>query len=239
MQTGKVKGGKKVYGATVGILMLESQFPRIHGDVGNAATWPFPVLYKVIADANPDRVVRQNAEGLLEPFLDAAHDLVKIGVDGITTTCGFLTLFQAELSAAVGIPVASSSLMQVPWTQAILPPDKRVGIVTISGTTLTPDHLKSAGVPLDTPIIGTETGQEFTRVILGDEMALDIDQSRADIIAAGRALCTQHPNIGALVLECTNMVPYASDVSDALGMPVFDFYSFMIWFQAGLSPRRF
>ena len=131
MQTGKVKGGKNVYGATVGILMLESQFPRIHGDVGNAATWPFPVLYKVVADANPDRVVRQNAEGLLEPFLDAARDLVKIGVDGITTNCGFLTLFQAELSAAAGIPVASSSLMQVPWTQAILPPDKRVGIVTI------------------------------------------------------------------------------------------------------------
>ena len=239
MQTGKVKGGKNVYGAAVGILMLESQFPRIHGDAGNAATWPFPVLYKVIADANPDRVVRQNAESLLEPFLDAARDLVKIGVDGITTTCGFLTLFQAELSAAAGIPVASSSLMQVPWAQAILPPGKRAGIVAISGTTLTPDHLKSAGVPLDTPIIGTEAGQEFSRAILGNEMVLDIDRSRADIITAGRTLCAQHPDIGALVLECTNMAPFASDVSDALGMPVFDFYSLVTWFQAGLSPRRF
>ena len=92
---------------------------------------------------------------------------------------------------------------------------------------------------LDTPIIGTETGQEFSRAILGNEIALDIDQSRADIITVGRKLCTQDPDIGALVLECTNMVPYASDVSDALGIPVFDFYSFITWFQAGLRPRRF
>ena len=181
--------------------------------------------------------MRQRAECLLEPFLDAARDLVKSGVDGITTNCGFLTLFQAELSAAA--PVASSSLMKVLWVQAILPPGKRAGIVTISGTTLTTDHLKCAGVSLDTPIIGTEAGQEFSRAILGNEIGLDIDQSRIDIITAGRTLCAQHPDIGALVLECTNMVPYASDVSDALGMPVFDFYSFMSWFQAGLSPRRF
>ena len=239
MQTGKAQGGKNVYGAVIGIIMLETQFPRIHGDVGNAATWPFPVLYKVVTDASPDRVVRQNAEGLLEALIDAARDLVNSGVDGITTNCGFLTLFQAELSAAAGVPVAASSLMQVPWVQAILPPGKRVGIVTISSTTLKSDHLKCAGVSLETPIIGTEAGQEFSRAILGNEMVLDIDRSRADVITAGRTLCSQHPDIGALVLECTNMVPYASDVSDALGLPVFDFYSFMTWFQAGLSPRRF
>ena len=89
MQTGNAQGGKKVYGAAIGIIMLESQFPRIHGDAGHAATWPFPVLYKVVTDASPDRVVRQRAECLLEPFLDAARDLVKSGVDGITTNCGF------------------------------------------------------------------------------------------------------------------------------------------------------
>ena len=239
MQTGKAQGGKNVCGAAIGIIMLESQFPRILGDAGNAATWPFPVLYRIVTDASPDRVVRQNAEGLLEPFLGAARDLVNSGVDGITANCGFLSLFQAELSAAAGIPVASSSLMQVPWVQAILPPGKRAGIVTISSTALKSDHLKCAGVSLDTPIIGTEAGQEFSRAILGNEMVLDIDRSRADIITAGRTLCAQHPDIGALVLECTNMAPFASDVSNALGMPVFDFYSLVTWFQAGLSPRRF
>jgi len=236
---GKAKGGKNVYGAAVGILMLQSQFPRIPGDVGNAVTWPFPVLYKVVDGASPDRVVRQNAEGLLEPFLEAARELVKTGVDGITTNCGFLSLFQAELAAAAGVPVAASGLMQVPWVQALLAPDKRVGVITVSSGSLTGDHLRCAGVPDGTPVVGTDGGKEFSRAILGNELELDVDLARRDIIDAGRALCADHPDIGAIVLECTNMVPYAADLADDLGMPVYDFYSFVTWFQAGLSPRRF
>ena len=105
----KVTGGKAVYGASVGILMLEARFPRIPGDMGNALTWPFPVMYKAVRDASPDRVVRRGAEGLLGAFVDAARELVADGVDGITTNCGFLSLFQAELADAVGVPVAASA----------------------------------------------------------------------------------------------------------------------------------
>ena len=60
-----VAGGKAVYGASVGMLMLETRFPRIPGDIGNAGTWPFPVLYKVVRGASPDHVVRRGAEGFL------------------------------------------------------------------------------------------------------------------------------------------------------------------------------
>ena len=65
VQQVKVTGGKAIYGASVGILMLEARFPRIPGDMGHAITWDFPVLYRVVRDASPDRVVRRNAEGLL------------------------------------------------------------------------------------------------------------------------------------------------------------------------------
>src|ERR1043165_1563272 len=92
-------GGKAIYGAALGILMLEARFPRIPGDMGNAGTWPFPVLYRVVRGASPELVVRRRAEGLLERFLDAAQELVALGADGITTNCGFLSLFQAELAA--------------------------------------------------------------------------------------------------------------------------------------------
>ena len=165
----KVVGGKAVYGASVGILMLEARFPRIPGDMGNALTWPFPVMYKVVRDASPDRVVRGGAAGMLPAFIDAALELVADGVDGITTNCGFLSLFQAELAAAVGVPVAASSLMQVAQVNAILPPGKVAGILTISASSLTDAHLTAAGVPLTTPIGTTEGGQEFTRAILDNE----------------------------------------------------------------------
>ena len=233
------QGGKALYGASVGILMLEARFPRIPGDMGNAATWPFPVLYRVVRDASPDRVVRRGAEGLLPAFIDAARDLVADGADGITTNCGFLALFQRELAKAVPVPVLTSSLCQVALVDRMLPPGRRAGLITISGSTLTQAHLDSAGVPEGTPIGTTEGGREFTRAILGNEPALDVEAARADNVEAARALLARHPELGAFVLECTNMGPYAPDITAATGLPCFTMPGLVEWFQRGLVPRRY
>jgi Asp/Glu/hydantoin racemase len=235
----KVRGGKSVYGASVGILMLDARFPRIPGDMGNATTWPFPVLYRVVRHATPDLVVRNKAEGTLDAFIAAARDLVRDGVDGITTNCGFLALFQDELADAVGVPVATSSLMQVAMVNRLLPRGKRAGVLTISGSTLTAEHLSKAGVPDGTPLGTTEGGREFTRVILDNELELDIELARRDNVDAALAMCSAHPDLGAIVLECTNMTPYAADIAAATGLPVFTIESFITWFQSGLAPRRF
>ncbi len=236
----KAIGGKAVYGAPLGILMLQARFPRIPGDMGNAATWPFPVLYRVVAGASPERVVLRQAEGLLDAFLDAAAELVDQGAEAITTNCGFLAIFQRELAAHVRVPVATSALIQVPWVQALLPPGRRVGIITVSAGSLTPRHLQSAGVPADTPIVGTETGREFFRVLIRGELQdMDVTLAQADILDAGRRLVAADPSVGAVVLECTNMPPYAHALRDALGLPVFDIYSLITWFHAGLRPRDF
>ena len=233
----KVQGGKALYGASVGILMLEARFPRIPGDMGNAGTWNFPVHYRIVRNASPDRVVRQGAAGLLDDFIDAARELVADGVDGITTNCGFLSLFQDHLTEAVGVPVAASSLMQVPMVNATLPKDQRAGILTISGSTLTDAHLEAARVPLDTPIGTTEGGKEFTEAILGDALELDVALARDDNVAAAETLIRDHPEVGAIVLECTNMTPYAAEILAATGRPVYSMVSFVNWFQSGLAPR--
>ena len=232
-------GGKTVYGAAVGILMLETRFPRIPGDMGNALTWPFPVLYKVVRGATPDLVVRQRAEGLREVFIAAARELVATGADGITTNCGFLAIFQKDIAAAVGVPVATSSLMQVPMVEALLPPGKRAGILTVSAETLTPAHLDAAGVPAGTPIVGTDGGQEFTEVLIGNAWTLDVAKAETDVLDAGRELVATHANVGAIVLECTNMMPYAARLRAELGLPVFSIASMVCWFQAGLTPRNY
>ena len=233
------RGGKAVYGASVGILLLESRFPRIPGDGGNAGTWPFPELYRAIAGATPDKVVRCGAAGLVEDFAAAARELVALGADGVTTNCGFLVLHQDRLARACGVPVAASSLLQVPWVQALLPPGQRPGVLTVDAASLTPRHLECAGAPVDTPVEGTESGTEITRVLLGDESELDVERAREDVLAAARRLVERRRDVGAIVLECTNMPPYAADVSNETGLPVYDFYSFVCWFQAGLRPRAF
>ncbi len=101
------KGGKTIYGASLGILMLETQFPRIPGDIGNATTWPFPVQYRVVRSATPELVVRNDARQLVDKFIDAAQDLVASGCNGITTNCGFLSIVQESLAKAVSVPVAT------------------------------------------------------------------------------------------------------------------------------------
>jgi Asp/Glu/hydantoin racemase len=235
----KAQGGKPVYGASVGILVLEARFPRIPGDMGNAVTWPFPVQYRIVRDASPDLVVRRGAEGMLEAFIDAARDLERDGVDGITTNCGFLALFQDELAAAVSVPVVTSSLMQVEQVNRVLPKGKRAGVLTISGSTLTARHLEKARVPEGTPIGTTEGGAEFTRAILDNEMELDVALARQDNVEAARRLKADNPDLGAIVLECTNMTPYAADIRAATGLPVFSIVTLVTWFQGALVPRRY
>ena len=225
--------------ARLGILALETQFPRIPGDVGNMETWPFPVLYHVVTGASPRRVVTQNSEGLLDEFKQAAAGLIAQGADGIATTCGFLSLFQTDLANHVNAPVATSSLMQAPFVQNLLPARRRVGILTVNSKALTRAHLDAVGVDPETPIQGTEGGRELSRVLIGDEPTLDVDKARQDMLDAGDALLAAHENIGAIVLECTNMGPYAGVLAEHTGLPVFDVVSFLTWFHAGLAPRRF
>lgn len=234
-----IEGGINVYGAAVGVITLDTRLPRAHGDVANARTWPFPMLYRVARGASPHVVVHERGQGLNKILVDTAKELVASGARGITTTGGFLSLFQEELSQACGVPVASSSLMQVPLVQKLLPRGKRVGVVTVHGPRLGPDHLIAAGAPGDTPVEGTEEGEELTRVLLKGETRLDLEKAERDVVTAGQRLVQRHPDIGALVLECHNMAPYSAALAAAVRLPVYDLYSFIVWFQAGLSPRRF
>ncbi len=236
---GRVGGGKAVYGAPLGILMLEARFPRIPGDMGNATTWPFPVLYRVVRGASPDRVVRRRAEGLLPAFIEAGRELVAMGATGITTNCGFLCLFQRELAEALEVPVLTSSLVQFSLIESMLPPGKRAGILTVSAATLSAEHLAAAGVPADVPIEGTEGGREFSRVILEDLPEMDPAAAERDLLEAADRLARRHPEPGAILLECTNMCPFAAAIAARTGLPVFDMVTLVSWFQGALQPRRF
>src|SRR5271156_1276586 len=197
------RGGKTLYGASVGILMLETRFPRIPGDMGNAETWPFPVLYKVVPGASPRRVVCEKAEGLLDEFLAAADELVRLGADGVTTTCGFLSLYQREIAAHVGVPVATSSLMQIPFIERVLPPGKRVGVLTVSAANLTGEHLRTAGADPETPVGGTDGGSEFSRAMINAEERLQLAAAERDILATGDRLVASHDGIGGGALQRT------------------------------------
>jgi Asp/Glu/hydantoin racemase len=208
----------------LGVLMLKTGFPRPLGDVGNPATWPCATLYKVVEPASVAAVVTAGPlpDALVAAFIEAGQALVAAGATLITTSCGFLVAAQAALQAALPVPVVTSSLLQIPAVQESLPLGKRVGVLTFDARRLTAAHLAAAGAPADTPLAGLEEGGELHRVISRDLAVLDGKAARADALAAGRSLVAAHPEVGALVLECTNLPPYRAALAESLGLPVYD-----------------
>jgi hypothetical protein len=202
----------------LGILMLDTRFPRPVGDIGNPQTFArlgIPVRYVTVRGASPQRIVREGDPALLQPFIDAGLALVGAGASMISTSCGFLAMWQALLAGALPVPVITSSLLQCARL-------RRPGIVTIDAAALTPPVLAAAGVAAATPVQGVAPGCEFQRRILGNETQLDLAQAESDVVLAALGLVNEHPELTDIVLECTNMPPYRQAVVDATGRPVVD-----------------
>jgi hypothetical protein len=197
----------------LGVLMLQTQFPRPAGDVGHPASFRMPVRWQVVQGATPCRVVPQTDAALLRPFIDAAHELVSQGARALTTSCGFLVRFQRELQAALPVPVWTSSLLKLPEL-------RRPGVLTVDAASLGPTELACAGAAADTPVEGLAPGCSLQRTLLRDLPTLDALEDRRDVVQAALRLVQRHPGLDSIVLECTNMPPYADAVAQATGLPV-------------------
>ncbi len=218
----------------VGVLMLDTRFPRPPGDIGCPATFGragIPVRFHVVGDASVRRVVTEGDPALLASFIAAARRLEADGAALITTSCGFLARWQDALAGAVTVPVVSSSLLLCRELPA-------PGIVTFDAGALGPAVLRGAGVPDATPVEGLEPGGELHQVIARDHASLDPAAAERDVLAAARALVMRHPAVRHLVLECTNMPPYRRAVAEATGRPVHDIETLVLARWAALSRSR-
>ena len=236
----RIEGGRNIYGYDIGIIILDSTFPRIPGDVGNALTWDFPVLYRKVEGANPKKVVTELTAEDTAPFIEAAVSLEKEGVRAITTSCGFLSLFQKELSGAVGIPVLTSALLMVPLVHKILDPIKQVGILTAHSGALSRGHLEAAGMSgVPSVIKGLQDKAVFTNFTQQNWQSVDIDLCREELVDSALELINQNRDIGALVLECANMPPFTKDIQKAAGLPVFDIVALTNMVYRSFHPKSY
>jgi Asp/Glu/hydantoin racemase len=219
------RGGRAIYGEAVGIMVLNTTFPRVPGDIGNASTFDFPVRIRVVPGATVQRIVQENDAAILPEFIEAAKELEAAGVRAITTSCGFLISFQEALSEAVRVPVFTSSLLQVPMVSRMLPRGKKVGILAMDSRRLTKSHLRSAGITDERIVVlGAEEDPEFYRAYESPQGALEIDPEKLEkaVVAMVQQLVKKNPDVGALVCEGINFAPYAAGVQEATGLPWFD-----------------
>ncbi|MBW1699302.1 MAG: aspartate/glutamate racemase family protein [Deltaproteobacteria bacterium] len=238
-----VEGGRNTYGEIIGILMQERLFPRIPGDIGNASTFNFPVRMQMIrgVDISTRFKLFEGNESLIQPFIHGAKALEEAGVRAITSCCGFLILFQDIIAEAVNVPVFMSSLMLIPIVHRMLKKGQSIGVITSNATDkgLGKRHYQAAGagdIPIET--IGME-GSNAWETIAKDKTVLNPEQVKQDLIDRAQLLIEKNPTIGALVLECANMPPYAKAIQDRVNLPVFDIVTFINFVYSAVVQRKY
>lgn len=232
---------KMNHNPVIGILMLEHDLERPPGDPGNPATFSFPVIHKVVPGVTLERLLRKD-ETLLEPLTEAGRALVAQGAAAVTSGCGFFIYFQARVAGRLGVPVLLSSLLQIPLIQATLGPEQRIGVLTAHAGRLTRKHLLLAGMDPERPVkvAGLEGDPHFHRAVLMERGGLEFEKVQAEVVARARALAEGVDGpIGAILMECTNLPPFAAAVQRATGLPVYDVTTLIQHVHSALCRRPF
>jgi hypothetical protein len=211
---------------TLGVLSLDTAFPRILGDAGNPESYPFPTLVKVVEGADPTGVVRDGIpdKELTKKFVAAAQGLEAQGVRAIVSTCGFLITSQSHIAAEVKVPVMLSALSLLPSLDAVM--SAPIAVLTASQASLGSKALNAAGIdPSGVVIQGLDDAPVFTRTFLArrQDQPLEFDQREIEnaVVGTAVALLDRAPNVGAILLECGNLPPYAEAIKAATQRPVF------------------
>ncbi|WP_315135393.1 aspartate/glutamate racemase family protein [Achromobacter marplatensis] len=208
----------------LGVLMLDTRFPRPPGDVGNRETYSragIPVRFVTVQGASPRKIVQDADPSFLQPFVDAAVALAAQGARLISTSCGFLARYQTVLQAAVPVPVVTSSLLQCRGLD-------RVGIVTFDAQSLSRPLLDAVDVPADAVVEGIAPGCEMHARILANAPEMDLAEVERNVVDAARRLAARDSGLRNIVLECTNMPPYRDAVARATGLPVHDIETLLL-----------
>jgi Asp/Glu/hydantoin racemase len=231
--------GQDIAGHAIGIVHLEVWYPLLPGNVVNATTYNFPVRYKALRKATIPRILKADP-GLLDLIIEAGHEFEQEGVRAMVGACGYFANYQREVSAALEIPVFLSSLLQVPMIQRALKPEQRLGILFADASAVNRNMLEACGVTSDVPIayMGMEEQLEF-RSILDCTGAFDYDKLEQELVSRARQLVAEYPDVGAILLECSDMPPFAWAIQRAVGLPVFDFITMIRWIYYGIVQRPY
>jgi hypothetical protein len=215
----------------LGILLLDDVYPAFPGDVRNPSAYPFPIQYEIVEGVDIHRlVVEADKSPCLEPVLRAARKLEKLGCRAIAAECGYFAYFQREVAACASVPVFMSSLLQVPLAQQVIRPDQVVGLLMANAHYLSERHLVASGIrPGSNYVVGgamedrqcVEFDHLWTKELRTDPPAADYARAEGEFVRAAVRFFEKHPNMGAMVLECTGFPPFARALQRAIGIPLF------------------
>ncbi len=230
---------QSIAGHAIGIVVLETWYPLLPGNVANAITFDFPVRYKILREATVERIMRADPL-LLDMIIQAGHEFEQEGVRAMVGACGYFANYQREVAAALNIPVFLSSLLQAPMIYRSLKPEQLVGILFANAKAVNQTMLEACGITSDIPVayLGMEDQPEF-RNILEYGGQFHYDKFEAEVVSRARQLVAENPDVGAILLECSDLPPFARSVQEVVKLPVFDFISMINWIYHGVVQRSY
>lgn len=219
-------------GHSIGIIAVDLGYPKMPGNVANATTFDFPVLYKKVTFE-----IEQLFEGAAELediVVAAAKELEAEGVRAIVGACGYFAHFQEQVAAAVEVPVFLSSLCQLPIIKLGLKRDQKIAVFAASADNIDDGILNGVGADLADIIVQDVGSMESFAPIRWGRGGLDNGQLTTDLAELAKKLVAAHPEIGAILLECSDLPPYAYAIQCSTGLPVFDFITLINWVHSSV-----
>lgn len=224
-------------GRAIGIIAISLDYPKLPGNVVNATTFDFPVMYEEVT-FEIERLFAGDPT-LVEVVIAAARRLEAAGARAIVGACGFFAHFQDAVADAVDVPVFLSSLTQVPLIQLGLKRDQKILVFAADGPSVNAQMLAHVGATPERLIVQNVGDRPAFAPIRWGKTELDNGALIDDLVALAKAQQAEHPEIGAILLECSDLPPYAADIHDATGLPVFDFITLINWVHQAVVQKRY
>ncbi len=224
-------------GHAVGIIAIDLVYPKLPGNVVNATTFPFPVLYREVSF--DIELLFEGSPEIEDEIVAAARYLERQGVRAIIGACGYFAHFQEKVSAAVDVPVFLSSLCQLPLIKLGLPTDRKIAVFAASGDNLDSRILEQVGAHEDDLVVQDVGSLESFSSIRWGREELDNAALTRDLSALAADLVRDHPEVGAVLLECSDLPPYACEIQRACGLPVFDFITLIKWVHTAVVQQPY
>lgn len=224
-------------GLPVGIIAIRLDYPKIPGNVVNASTFDYPVLYEEVVFEIEQLFAGDPA--LENAVIAAAKTLEEQGARTIVGACGFFAHFQDSVANAVNVPVFMSSLVQVPLILAGLRHDQKILVFAADGPSVDSKLLAHVEATPDRLIIQHIGDREAFAPIRWGKSALDNEALINDLCDLANGQLNAHPEIGAVLLECSDLPPYSADIQRSTGLPVFDFITLINWAHNAVDQRPY
>ncbi len=245
----KARGVHVCYGMGLGIILLNDAYPGFPGDVRNPSAFPYPIQYEIAEGVtNKTLVYDKNPGQCREAVIRAAKKLESLGCRAVAAECGYFAFFQKDVADQVDIPVFMSSLLQVPFIQQVIGPKKKVGIICAQHQYLSEQHLMNVGIDPDSNYVIAGAQDEYG-VTEFDNLwnpnkrpevpEAYYDKAEEQMVNCARQFVDKNPDIGAIMLECTGMQPFARAVQREVELPVFSWGTLLDYAYSVVNHRDY